>query len=192
MNIDLVRDALEYYDANREKYQKFLKKVKYTKLIPSKTDMEYNSIIFFDKDNNEIHTSRYELIGTYVPDYNIWSWAWSVPAFSKNSTYTVTNVLNYGIKLPPSSPYIKTELITSRFAVSDLTQLDLHVAIASYLSKMELIYNYQTSYSDDFSNYYDKDGDDEIITRKNVEDLNEIPEGLIITYMFILDYPNLD
>ena len=37
---------------------------------------------------------------------------------------------------------VKTELITSKFEISDPIQIDMHLAIVSYLSKSPLIFNY--------------------------------------------------
>ena len=44
-------------------------------------------------------------------------------------------ILNYGVELEPTNNFLKTELITSRFRVTNKIQLDIYSAIVSYLSK---------------------------------------------------------
>ena len=137
----LVPKALEYYDKTRESYKDLFNKVKDYKLNISAYDMERNKIIFLDEDGKELLTSEYEVAGIYSNLYKIWVWAWSVPSFKKNLQYISRKILNYGLELD-TSYFLKTELITSRFRITDPIQLDIHVAIAAYLSK-KVAYNYK-------------------------------------------------
>jgi hypothetical protein len=63
-----------------------------------------------------------------------------VPYLSKNSTYTSRKILNYGLDLGPNQEYLKSELITSRFRITNPIQLDIHTAISSYLSQIPTIF----------------------------------------------------
>ena len=47
-NITLVRDALEYYDRNNDKYRNSFKNVRYTKFLRSDSDMDHNIIIMYN------------------------------------------------------------------------------------------------------------------------------------------------
>ncbi len=138
---DLITNSLEYYDKNHEKYHDISTKIKYYSLKYSESDLEHNQIIFYNKDKTELFRSRYEVIGIYNNYSNTWTWGWSIPFLEKNSVYTSRKILNYGLDIIPSTDtqFLKTELITSRFRVSHPTQLDLHVSIASYLSKIPLV-----------------------------------------------------
>ncbi|CAH6421503.1 Hypothetical protein KVN_LOCUS316 [uncultured virus] len=139
---ELILNSLEYYDKYLEKYNDFFSSIKYYSYLYSESDLEHNKIVFFDKNKQKIFESRFEIIGIYNKGPNIWAWAWSIPYLNKNTIYTSRKILNYGLDIVPSTEnqFIKTELVTSRFRISHITQLDLHVSIASYLSKIPMIY----------------------------------------------------
>jgi hypothetical protein len=140
---EIVAPALEYYDRAREQYKSVFDKLDPTKFKKdiSDHDMEHNKITFFDSKNNEILTSNFEIVGVYSNIHKMWCWAWSVPILKKNETYISKKILSYGLDLE-SSLFLKTELVTSRFTISDKIQLDIHIAIATYLSK-KIIYKYR-------------------------------------------------
>ncbi len=141
-SINIVTNALEYYDKNTEYYDKILSKIKYYKLKIVESDLNHSSIIFYDKNKKKLFSSRYEIIGMYNKMSSTWVWAWSVPYFNKNATYISKKILNYGLDIPPKpeNKFLKSELITSRFRISSTIQLDLHVSIASYISKNPMVY----------------------------------------------------
>jgi hypothetical protein len=132
--VSIVPLALEYYDKIKEKHASLFKKVKSHKLIVSPYDMERNKITLYDQFEKELLTSEYEIIGIYHNKFKIWSWAWSVPIFKKNSIYISRNILNYGLDLD-TTEFLKTELITSRFLITNPIQSDIHISIATYLAK---------------------------------------------------------
>lgn len=140
---DLTINALNYYDNNYDKYNKFLHKIKFFSVEKSDKDMTSNNISFFDKKQNLLLKSRYEIIGEYNSFSNTWIWSWSKPDYKKNLTYLSRQILKYGldIDITIENIFLKTELITSRFRISDPIQLDVHMAIASYIAKQPLIYN---------------------------------------------------
>lgn len=180
--VNLISDALEYYDSNTEKYSDFFKKVKYVKFVDVAKDMEHNLIYMYDSNENELLKSRYEIIGVYNNKSKTWTWAWSIPRFRKNTTYIARKIINYGMDLDPESRFLKTELITSRFRITNPIQLDMHAAIASYLSKQYAVYKY-ISY---ISFVADKNGLVDItnIPRDNTNEYS-------VYYMFLLDYQNI-
>ncbi|AYV84235.1 MAG: hypothetical protein Hyperionvirus20_13 [Hyperionvirus sp.] len=183
--INLIPDSLEYYDNNSEKYTDFFKRVKYVKFIDALKDMEHNNIYMFDNNKNEILKSRYEILGVYNNKSKTWTWAWSIPRFRKNSTHIARKIVNYGMDLDPESRFLKTELITSRFRITNPIQLDIHAAIASYLSKKYVVYKY-ISYISQFAGPKDVNG---------LIDITNIPEKYrdeySIYYMFLLDYEKI-
>jgi len=141
---ETILDALNYYDKNQEIYHAFLKNVKYVSFIPNDNDLVHNSIVFYDKNKKPILKSRFEILGSFNNFSKTWIWAWSNPNNNKNLVYTSKKILNYGLDIVPTveAKFIKTELITSRFRISDIVQLDLHIAIASYISKLPFIFNF--------------------------------------------------
>lgn len=191
-NISLVTTALKYFDENSEKYDGVLKHAKYIKYIMAVNDMEHNSIQFFDKDKKLIFKSRYEIIGLYNSDVNTWTWSWALSNFKKNNTNIARKLWNYGAMLDPSVKYLKTELVTSRFRVADFVQLDIHVGIASYISKNPFIYKYGvTRYIPS------KEGTIDILDEKIIDEegyilISEIQMDYVLTYyMFLLDYSDI-
>jgi hypothetical protein len=189
-NVSLVTTALEYFDVNSEKYEGILKHAKYLKFISAKTDMENNTVCFFDKNKNEILRSRYEIIGLYSSNTNTWTWAWAIAFFKKNNTNIARKLWNYGAMLDPNTTYLKTELITSRFRVADFVQLDIHVGIASYISKNPFVYKYRVG-----KQIKNSEGEISIDENKidqdgfiSIDDNNYI----LIYYMFLLDHALID
>lgn len=136
---DLVLNALKYYDTNNEKYLKIFSRVKYYSLIMTPSDIEHNKIILYDQEKKEIFRSRYEVLGIYYLHFKLWVWGWSISSLRKNEILLSKKVLNYGIDLERDFSFLKSELITSRFRISDEMQLDIHVAIASYIAKNPMI-----------------------------------------------------
>ena len=172
-----VTNALEYYDANIEKYKNIFKNIKYIKFAHGENDMSYNIINMYDKNKDKIYSSRYEVIGIYNNEYNLWVWSWSIPTMKKNNTFTTKKIVNYGIDLDPKYKFLKSELITSRFRISNPIQIDIHLSLASYLSKNPVIFKYN-------------------IGKQHTETIDEEYVDVTITdtdyyqsyYLFILDY----
>lgn len=179
--IIIVSDALQYYDKNFEEYEHLFKDIKYVSFETKESDTEHNIIYLYDKNKNEMYKSQYEILGTYNKSSNIWMWAWSNPEFSKNSVYISKKILNYGIDLDKESKYLKTELIFGRFRISNSVQLDMHLALATYLSKIPIIFKYNA-----FAEPKIYDGNKiELVS-------NPSPDDFYVTYyLFILDYDKI-
>lgn len=169
---NLVTDSLEFYDSNKEKYESFLSNIKYINL-GANYDRKYHEINLLDKNKKIIHTSRYEILGVLDTVNNIWLWAWAAPYLPKNLTYISRKILHYGTELESESEFLKTELITSRFKISGPIQVELHTAIASYLSKQPFIIDISVS-GKEYSEYNPKEKSKE----KSY-------------YLFLLDLPEL-
>jgi len=141
-DITLIKNSFEYYDKNNEKIGNKYDKVNYISFEINQKDLEHDIIIFYDSKLKELFRSRTEKIGIFDKISKIWTWAWAVSSFKKNETNIVRKILQYGTELDPSTIFLKTELITSRFRISNKIQLDMHCAIASYLSKKKQVYKY--------------------------------------------------
>jgi hypothetical protein len=168
----LVPAALEYYDRTQEKFKDLFKKIASYKRETSPLDMERNRIIAYDISKNVVLVSKYEVIGIHSNLHKIWCWAWSVPTLAKNAVYISRKILNYGLDIE-SSMFLKTELTTSRFVVSDKIQMDLHIAIACYLAK-KVVYKVRYNFKEDEKTLSDDSED-----KKN--------KNYIDSYIFLLD-----
>lgn len=189
MSIDIVSDALKYYDINNEKYGKLKKKIAYCKQVENKTNSDHvnNGIgsfkyTFFDKNMNELFTSRWEILGKYYPKLNIWIWGWSLPNQPKILTTIIRKVFLYGTDIDPdnlANIFLKNELLTSRFIIESEIQIDIHCAIASYLSKKPFIYVWK----------YIPTQEEDSVYKMNEEIKDEDID--FIYYTFFIDTPNI-
>lgn len=164
----LIIQALEYSDKQQSKYIDFLeKKVDSVSIKDLDSNINEDSVIeFYDKNNNLLSMSNYEILGIYYNKYNVWTWSWVVPIFKNNQIRLAKKLLNYGLNIDRSNNssselvYLKAELVNARFQVSDIIQLHIHTALATYLSKGEIkfIYPYKISLNendpDDYMTYF--------------------------------------
>ncbi len=138
MDIDLstlIDKALNYYDKHNIEYDKYIKS---DNII---LERDNNIIRFPDVEENK--EFKYEFLGIFDNTTNIWMWAWLVPEFMYNETNIVRKLMNYGLKISPTPTnrlnneklYLKTQMVNGRFLLYDEFQLDLHLAISSYLAK---------------------------------------------------------
>lgn len=142
--MNIVTQSLEYYDHNKEKYNAFTHSIKYYSHKQNTSDTSHSTITFYDKNKKEILTSRAEILGAYFSKSRTWAWSWSIPTMIKNSIQLSRKILNYGLdlivnKTSSNELFLKSELITSRFKITDPIQLDIHSAIASYISKTPIV-----------------------------------------------------
>lgn len=164
-DVILVKEALEYFDSNQYKYIENVKRLKYIEFIDSEKDFEHNQIILYDDKFNKLEKAKYEYIGTYDSLTMIWSWAWAIPTLKKKNTTILRKILNYGIELEPTNNFLKTELITSRFRVTNKIQLDIYSAIVSYLSKKPRVIKIKLFVNMKITEDYDDDINDD---KKNI------------------------
>ena len=161
MNLDnpniltnIIDKALYHYDIQNTKYSKYLE----TEIIT--LDRQTNMIIFPDIDNVEYN---YEVLGLFDNTTSIWMWAWMVPDYMYNETEIVRKLLNYGLKITPNIVsrvsddrlYLKTQLVNSRFLLDGIFQLEIHLALSSYLAKdnFKFIYSKRKYLSKDKKKY---------------------------------------
>jgi hypothetical protein len=176
---NILYNAFEYYDKNTEKYEEIFKKVNFISFILIKSEAAHSVMVFYDYRKRELFRSRYEIIGQYDNIVKTWTWSWAIARFLKNSTIIARKIINYGFNLDdsPGSLFLKTELITSRFKITNEVQLDIHAAVSSYLSKQKIVfkyYKYSMFGSNDFYN--------------NIRDVPENEKDkFILFYLFLLD-----
>ncbi len=136
MDLDLstlINNALIYYDKQNIEYNDYIKSDNIT------VERDANKITFNDNSKD----FKYEFLGIFDNTTNIWIWAWLVPEFMFTETNISRKLLNYGLKISPTpinkldneQLYLKTQMVNSRFLLYDEFQLDLHLAISSYLAK---------------------------------------------------------
>lgn len=138
---NLIEDALEYYDDMVENIDGLVRNigaVRYDLLEKSK-DIDRNIIIFYNSNREKVYESRFETLGFYISKYNLWTWAWGNPNYHKNNIDLSKKLLIYGLEIDPTENYfLKMELTTPRFLISNKIQLEIHIAIAAHLLKKKI------------------------------------------------------
>lgn len=139
----IISKSLQDHDAVTEVIR-YLKNKNIVKLIPKKRKNDRDLWTFIDIATNEvILETEVEYLSAYNTKLKIWCWAWSIPVLSSIDIHLSKEMLLYALKLGPESSYLKTILITSRGTIVDSIQLDIHVALASYILKQPYIYSYE-------------------------------------------------
>ncbi len=189
--MNIIPLALEYYDKNTELYGDKFDNVKYYKIERFADESVFDAVIFLDAQKEVLFKSRFNIIGSYVPNLNLWKWAWSNPELKRKDTAIARKIINYGMELE-NNKSLHSELTTSKYHIQNSIQLDIHIAIASYLAKKPLVvklYVYEKK---------DKKSDDLYLFQPVKEDLvnklitHEEWDNLQIIYLVLTDYDAKD
>jgi hypothetical protein len=138
-----IKTSLEYYDTHQEKFNKFIKKVAYIKIIDN--DNTSDQIYFYDKNKNKILESAYEVMSVYIPQHKIWKWSWSLPLAALKHTFISRKILNYAFGLDTKKDFLlKSILINSKSKIENNLQQDIHIAVSANISKHPYIFKHYT------------------------------------------------
>jgi hypothetical protein len=151
----VVKDALEYYDENALKNYDLIRTFKYYTIIA-----DVGKIAFYDDNKKKIYEYNYEVIGKYIPPQKLWMWGWSSGELNKELITISRKVLNYALDLDKENFFLKTALITSRHQITYRTQIDIHIALTSFLSKRPFVYKLNSPTIDYYEDY-EPENDDE-------------------------------
>lgn len=159
---NIITNSIEYFDKNNEKYQNLKDKIKYISIGTIVDGVKKKKITFYDKNKIELFSSRFEIISKYYKNHNIWIWGWGVPNLDNFNTNIIKKLWNYGVSLGFKNDnlhqlFLKNELITSRFKIDDETQLDIHLALSTYLTKIPFYYYINDDISKENTIYEIKD-----------------------------------
>jgi hypothetical protein len=181
-----IKAAIEEHDIYEYKILNFLKKIHFIK-IENNTNLT-PKIKLYDFNKNLLLESAYENVGIYKQKNNTWIWAWSMNAINNNQNFISRNILSYSFKLRSeinSEFLLKSILLDSKHLIKNKLQLEILLALSSYLSKFHFIlkipYLPNTAVNaEEYINYRN------LFTDKNINNCD-------ILYLFIIDYNfNLD
>jgi hypothetical protein len=146
---DLIKKSLIYFDNQNDKYKIYLEN---TEIYISEKQI-VNKITKKNINNNLKFET--EVLGIYSYPTNVFIWSWSLPYLDINDTKISRELLNYGLKLDPSSNtmshfYLKSLLVNARNYIESDFDLDLIQAISAYILKNKYSFIYPT-------NLYNKD-----------------------------------
>lgn len=129
----VIPKALEYYDTIGHLYRDLFRQIDSYRYRYSKDPALQNYVEFYDKHNNLLGQSAFQLLGVYSPKNALWAWGWSIPTIPSNRLRLSRRLLTYG--LDNEDAVIRSELVNSRFTIKHAISLDVHLALASYLTQ---------------------------------------------------------
>lgn len=140
MSSVVIADALIKYDTAQE-VTNYLIKNATPRFEATKSELKRAKIWFDSKTTKEVMLeSEIEIIGTYYDKYDIWIWSWAQPQLIKPYAYMTKKALQYALDLEPDKIYLKSILSLSRGVVSHPIQVDINIAICTYLIKQPYVY----------------------------------------------------
>lgn len=132
---DIIKNALEYYDKEKEKNIEFIDKISKIKIL---LDKKNPYLKIFDHNNNYIYKCKFNKISSYYVKHKILLWEWGYLANPKISYDFSRKILNYGLDLDDiqkENVILKNELINTRIYIDNIMQFDIHLALISYILK---------------------------------------------------------
>jgi hypothetical protein len=176
-----IKTAIEEHDIYEYKIIDFLKKIEFIKIENYNQNLT-PKIKFFDEKKKLLLESGFENVGVFKQKNNIWHWAWSMNAINNNQNFISRNILSYSFKLKsevPSEFLLKSILLDSKIVIKNKLQLEILLALSSYLSKLHFIFKLPIlpySYNiDEYINYKS------LFTNKDINNCE-------ILYLFVIDY----
>jgi len=136
---EIIIKSLDNYDKTNLKYRKYIN-----------SEFKYNQVTdtfgTFHLKDNDFAKASFQIIGYYDVMYNTWIWAWLTP-IKGDLTELSKDLLNYGLKLDVKSIsanqlYIKGLLLNSRYRIDERINLDINMAIFSYILNEKILFIY--------------------------------------------------
>ena len=129
-----VKKAIEHYDNQKMKYYNFIN------IQDVHINETTNEISFYIEDSTKPHINECEVLGYFDNQSHVWIWGWLLNGLDVKQTKISRELLNYGLKIEPVDNslehfFIKSLLINSRISINEDIQLDVNLAIYSYLSR---------------------------------------------------------
>lgn len=138
----LIKKSLEYFDNNNKKYENEINEltdsfIKGKNIVKNELD-DQNSRLKFTSSN---FTYEPELLGVYNINAKTFVWSWNFINLPKYLAIQSKYLLKYGLDIGRSSEdflsedsfYLKILLCNSRLNIEDEIQLDVLIAICSYI-----------------------------------------------------------
>lgn len=155
MNVHhFIRNSLVELDETKGVIRYLLENT-YAKTTRTDRDTARTVFRFHDSGSDEfILETDVEILAVYYDKYGLWTWAWSMIGLYKSEYLLSRDALVYALGLGIDLAYIKAILTTSRGIISDTTQIDINLAIASAVTKKHYIYPYIITVDNNYLIYY--------------------------------------
>lgn len=138
----IISQSLIEYDKRRPIIDILTKKKNKTQIVRGQKSTERDVIKIYDKNDNIILESEFEILGSYYPLLKVWNWAWANPGFVSPQNYLSKEILNHAIEWTIDLTYLKSMVINSRTIITDTIQLDINIAFGASVIKHYYIYPY--------------------------------------------------
>ena len=167
----LIYKSLEIYDNQNNNNKMF---INCSNVIIKTLDYDID-----ESDKNEInfyvdnidYNFYYEVLGIFDKNTKVWIWSWNMPDLTKQLTKESRNLLNYAFGKEKDSDFnkenlfktyskedlfIRIQFTNSRLYLTDSFQLDILLAICSYVlqNRIKFIFKKNNKFNDDFEVYY--------------------------------------
>ena len=143
MNVQhIISEALIQYDLAQPVIKYLIKNARHEG-IKTTNDIERTKFKFIDKNTDEVLVdTEVEILAIFYDKFNVWSWAWAYTGLTNAENYLSKEILLYALKLESELSYLKSILTRSRGEIKDITQVDINLAIGSFIIKKPYIYPY--------------------------------------------------
>lgn len=136
-----IKKSLHYYDNQNLENIEILN----TPDANIKFGFDDNTITFILDDKKK--TFDFEILGYFDNQSKIWIWSWLLTNLNSEQTMISRELLNYGLKLEPTSNsvehfFIKSLLVNSRISIEEDIQLETNLGIFSYIIKNKIKFIY--------------------------------------------------
>ncbi len=130
-----IKEKLDLLDKTKIKYEHLIN----NNNIEFTMEDGYRTLKFLN-NNNEEYKAKIALLGAFDTNTKLWLWAWAIPSFNFDEIKDSKDILEYGLKLEPSTNsnihfYIKPHLVNSRLLFENDIFLDIHLSLSLYISK---------------------------------------------------------
>lgn len=166
----LIYKSLEIYDNQNNDNKMFINCPNVIiKTLDYTTDERDKNEIDFYVDNID-YSFNYEVLGIFDKNTKVWIWSWNIPYLVKQLTKESRNLLNYAFSKEKDSDFnkenyskyskedifIRIQFTNSRLYLTDSFQLDILLAICSYVlqNRIKFIFKKNNKFNDEFEVYY--------------------------------------
>lgn len=170
-----LRNILEIHDTNKMKIDKKFGNYKYYKLGVNKTEMD--DIMLYDDNKKIIVKSKIQLLAVYMPNIKLWKWGWSL-IMNKKNIYASRKILQYVLDIDDLNKiFLREPLLNSNITINNKLELDMLIAMSSYITKQNCIMG--------FYSIPDQDAENGYYNIKNVEESDDTEDYLIMYYILM-------
>ena len=134
---EFVKTSFAYYDQNYKiNFNININNKKYELVEKNNT----KNIVIYNADNEIILKDKYQIIGVFNRNKDIFNWAWSIPNIDNDLIQYSKEILNYGLGLSKEHIVLRSLLTKTDITTESELFEDFIMSIVSYLLKIKIIF----------------------------------------------------